>query len=303
MADYMRVIDTDPELLRTSAAARAHATDETWIHIQGEVKAADGDLDALMTTLRSEEPYGYTIQPEINGDGTVRAPIITTREEIVEAYKVVRGRSDLLVTESLIELRRALVRVQRDLLGGPRAGDRRGLRGHPPPRPVPRELRRGHHRRARLAAGARGDPRARRDPRGHAHHRHGEAAGADRAARPLPRRLPRGRRRRPRGDPQRRRAGWRARLRRRHRRVTELRGRDQAREHYRALFERFEILSVQLLDRVVQEWYTFAETRATARPRSGGADVAFHTVEFSVPAKDGLFMVRVGHGTDLVELG
>jgi hypothetical protein len=33
-----------------------------------------------------------------------------------------------------------------------------------------------------------------------------------------------------------------------------------------------------------------------------GAPVAFHTAEFSVLAKDGLFMVRVGHGTDLAPL-
>ena len=302
MAEYMRVIDTDPELLRTSAAARAHATDETWIHIQGEVKAADGDLDALMTTLRAEEPYGYTIQPEINGDGTVRAPIITTREEIVEAYKVVRGRSDLLITESLIEIRApwyvfnetysvgreratGVVSDGTHLLGLFPVSSDKGITGELVWPRVPEEiLGRGEtpegmptttmeKRRALIVLHDRFlDAYRAGDADALAETLNVDVQGgvrdyvADTGA------------------------------------LTELRGRDQAREHYRALFERFEILSVQLLDRVVQEWYTFAETRVTARPRSGGADVAFNTAEFSVPAKDGLFMVRVGHGTDLVEI-
>jgi hypothetical protein len=82
----------------------------------------------------------------------------------------------------------------------------------------------------------------------------------------------------------------------------ELRGHAEVREHYQALFEKFEILSVQLLNRVIQEWYVFAEYRVTARPRCGGSDVAFHIAEFYVISQDGLFFVRVGHGTDIAPL-
>jgi hypothetical protein len=81
--------------------------------------------------------------------------------------------------------------------------------------------------------------------------------------------------------------------------LVELQSRDASRAHYAALFEKFEILSLELLDRVIQEWYVFAEVRVTARPRSGGPAVAFHWAEYDVLAKDGLFMVRIGHGTDI----
>jgi hypothetical protein len=299
MSDYMRVIDTDPELLRKSAEARAHATDETWTHIRGEMKAADGDLDALMETLRSEEPYGYTIQPEINGDGTVRAPIITTREEIVEAYKVVRGRSDLLVTESLIEIRapwyvfnetysvgrlRSNGEIQpgTHLLGLFPVSSDDGITGELVWPRVPVEILGTGD----TPAGLPTDPMEQRRALIVLHDRFLDAyrAGdADALAETLNAGVQGGVR-----DYV---ADTGA--------LTELRGREQAREHYRSLFDKFEILSVQLLDRVVQEWYVFAETRVTARPRSGGPELAYHTAEFSVPAKDGLFMVRVGHGTDL----
>src|SRR6185436_13697107 len=105
MSEYTRVIDTDPELLRASAEAAAHTADETWSHIRGEMKAADGDLDALMETLAPHGPYCYTIMPEINADGSARAPIITTREDIRAAYEIVRGRSDLLVADPILEIR------------------------------------------------------------------------------------------------------------------------------------------------------------------------------------------------------
>ena len=302
MSDYMRVIDTDPELLRASAAAREHAADETWIHIRGEMIAANGDLDTLMTTLRHEEPYGYTIQPEIHGDGTVRAPIITTRQEVLEAYKVVRGRSDLLVSESLIEIRglwyvfnetysvgreraTGIVSSGTHLLGLFPVGADKGITGELVWPRVPEEmLGRGDAPADRPA-----DPMERRRALIVLHDRYldayraGDASAlvdtlnvdtqggvrdyvADTGA------------------------------------LIELQGRDAARAHHQALFDKFEILSVQLLDRVVQEWYVFAEMRVTARPRQGGPDVAYHIAEYYVISKDGLFFVRVGHGTDLAPL-
>ena len=302
MTDKLRVIDTDPELLRAFSEATAHATDETWIHIRGEMKAADGDLDALMETLRDEEPYGYTIQPEINGDGTVRAPIITTRAEIREAYEVVRGRSDLLVTDSLIEIRGlwyvfnetysvGRLRATGELAPGthllalfPVSTDK-GITGELVwPRVPEAILGRGE-----APADMPTDPMEKRRALIVLHDRFLDAyrAGdADALAETLNVDVQGGVRDFV-AD-----TGT----------LTELRGREQARDHYRALFEKFEILSVQLLDRVIQEWYVFAETRVTARPRAGGPNVAFHTAEFSVPGKDGLFMVRVGHGTDLAPI-
>jgi hypothetical protein len=301
MAEGVRVIDTDPELLRRSTEVTMHATDETWIHIRAEVTAANGDLDALMSTLRDEEPYGYTIVPEINGDGTVRAPIIGTREEVLAAYEIVRGRSDLLSSESVVEIRglwyvfqesysvgrlRANGEVQpgSHILGLFPVGTEKGITGELvwprlpdeflgrgevpadwPPATEPLARRRailGRHD-DYLEAYRAGDAKA------IASHVDPEVQGGvrDYVA-----------------D---------------HGGLIELRSRDETEAHYTALFEKFEIVSVELLDRVIQEWYVFSETRVTAKPRSGGADVAFHLAEFFVTGKDGRFFVRIGHGTDI----
>jgi hypothetical protein len=80
-----------------------------------------------------------------------------------------------------------------------------------------------------------------------------------------------------------------------------LHGPAEHRRHYAALFERYEVERVDLLARVVQPWYVFAETRWTVRPRTAGgagSSIAFHTAEFLIPAADGRFIARVGHGTD-----
>jgi hypothetical protein len=78
-------------------------------------------------------------------------------------------------------------------------------------------------------------------------------------------------------------------------------GLEEHRRHYEQLFERYEVRSVELLSRVVQPWYLFAELRWTVSPRLGsdaGSTVAFHTAEFLVPAADGRFIARIGHATD-----
>ena len=295
----VRVIDTDPELLKRSTEVAMHATEETWIHIRAEVTAADGDYDALMSTLRDTEPYGYTIQPEINGDGTVRAPIITTREDVRAAYEVVRGRSDLLTSESLIEVRglwyvfqesysvgrlRANGEVQpgSHLLGLFPVGTDKGITGELVwPRAPESILGKGE-----VPAGLPTDPLEKRRAALALHERFLDAyrAGdADGIAATLNEGVQGGVR-----DYV---ADTGA--------LIELQSRDASRAHYAELFEKFEIVSLELLDRVIQEWYVFAEVRITARPRSGGPAVAFHWAEYDVLAKDGLFMVRIGHGTDI----
>jgi hypothetical protein len=301
MGDGVRVIDTDPELLRRSTEAAMHATEETWIHIRAEVTAADGDYDALMSTLRDEEPYGYTIVPEINGDGTVRAPIIGTRAEVRAAYEIVRGRSDLLSSESLVEARglwyvfqesysvgrlRSNGEVQpgSHILGLFPVGTEKGITGELVWPRLPDEfLGRGEVPADWPPAS---EPLQRRRA---ILKRHDDYLDAYRA-----------------GDVERLVATINSDVQggvrdyvADHGGLIELRSREETRDHYTALFEKFEILSVDLLDRVIQDWYVFAETRVTARPRAGGDDVAFHLAEFYVTAKDGLFFVRIGHGTDI----
>jgi hypothetical protein len=81
--------------------------------------------------------------------------------------------------------------------------------------------------------------------------------------------------------------------------LTGLEGSAANRAFYASLFRKYEILGVDLLHRVAQEWYLFAELRMTVRPRDGSSGVlAFNTAEFFIPARDGRFILHVGHGTD-----
>ena len=80
--------------------------------------------------------------------------------------------------------------------------------------------------------------------------------------------------------------------------LVELSGRSAHGSWYQALFEKYEIQTVQPLCQVIEDWYVFSELRVTAAPRSGAGAVAFHTAEFHIPAKDGRFIARIGHGTE-----
>jgi hypothetical protein len=306
MNQVVQVIDTDPDLLRQSAEASLHVADETWIHIQAEVIAANGDYDALMSTLRPQGPYGYTIQPQINDDGTVRAPILTTREEIRVAYEEVRGRSDLLSTDALIEIRGAWYTFQESvsvgrlktgdpnqepsgpthLLGIFPVGAGKGITGELIWPRVPQAML------------GRGDPpeqvatdpfQARRDLLV-LHDRYLDAFRAGNADALVDTMN---------DDVQ---SGVRDYVNDTGA-LVELHAKEATRAHYAALFDKYEVVSADLLDRVVQEWYAFAEVRVTVQPRrANGARLAFHLAEFYVTAKDGRFFVRIGHGTDPVSV-
>ena len=51
--------------------------------------------------------------------------------------------------------------------------------------------------------------------------------------------------------------------------LVELSGRSAHRSWYQALFEKYEIQSVQPLCQVIEDWYVFSELRITAAPRNG----------------------------------
>jgi hypothetical protein len=80
---------------------------------------------------------------------------------------------------------------------------------------------------------------------------------------------------------------------------------DGLQAHYQAFFDRYDLQSVVVLERVVQEWYLFAEVRFEAVAKTGderGNRLAFHTATLLVPGKDDRFIVQIGHGTDLARL-
>jgi hypothetical protein len=300
MADTVRVIDTDPKLLSESAAAATHAADQAWIHLHGEIKAADGDLEALLGTLRAEEPYGYTFQPEFQPDGSLRMPIVSTRAEVHEAYKRIRGATDLLTVEPLIEIRglwyvfnetfavgrnkeTGIVSSGHRVLGLFPVGADDGIVGELVWPRLPDMLAIGS---GEAPPGAPTDPTEVRRALLKLHDRflHAwRAADVDALVSTMSPDVQGGARDylNDTGAP------------------IELCDHSGVREHYTALFEKFQILSVQLLDRLTQDWYVFAEFRVHARRRSDGADVAFNLAEFYVPGRDGRILVRIGYGSDI----
>jgi hypothetical protein len=257
-----------------------------------------GKIPELMQTLGEEGPYAYTIMPQVLPDGGIKLPIATSAEEIEECYKFVRGRSDLLKSEALIEIRGSWYVFTEALnRGRPRGSDvigesityamfpsamGKGITGELVWMKVPRET-----------LGAAGDPTQKVEDglplRRHmlaAHDRYLDAlrrGDVDGVVDVMNERVYAAVRDYVNDTGT----------------LTNLDSHDGHRAYYRALFDKYEVSSVDLMDRVVQEGYVFAELRFTMRRRDGsGETVGFHTAEFFVPGRDARFMVRIGHGTD-----
>jgi hypothetical protein len=291
----MRVIDIDAGLLREGAEAAAHAAEQTTIHIEAEMV---GLVPELLETLKDEGPYAYSLLSDVGPDGSVALPILTTREEIRDAYTMIRGASDLLGVEPMVEIRGSWYTFHEAISLGRRKGSDT-VSENPTLALFPVSADKGitgelvwlYRPRARLGAGT--EPAAetptqwqlRREALA-LHDRYIRALrdadvdglldvlndGVQSAVRNYV------------DD-----TG----------KLVTLDGKEAHRSYHETLFGKYHIESVELLDRVVQDWYVFAELRFTVRPRGAGAGtIAFHTAEFYVPASDGRFIVRIGHGTD-----
>jgi hypothetical protein len=293
----MKVMDVDGDLLARCALASAHAYDQAIVHIDAECK---GDIPPLMETLTPKGPYAYTIMPEVHPDGTVRLPILSTRDEIEVAYRLIRGMSDLLYVDGLTEVRGSWYLFQDGLAGGRMkdtgvesvhqtlglfpCGVGSGITGEliwvrVPPTTVgvgdlspvwdEEEPERRHHvfrlaeqyRRALEANDVDAVLAVFNDAVASGVRDYVDETGS----------------------------------------CTTLEGKDQHREYYEAFFGKFEVMSVHSLARVCEDWYAFNEDRVTVKPRDGSDSrpVAFHTAEFYAVGKDGRFAARIGHGTDI----
>ena len=87
--------------------------------------------------------------------------------------------------------------------------------------------------------------------------------------------------------------------------ITAVEDVDGVRAHWRRFFEWFDVQAVDVMHRVIQEWYLFAELRFEVVARSGpdvGNRLAFHTAHLLVPGKDDRFIVEIGHGSDPARL-
>jgi SnoaL-like domain len=288
------VIDTDPELLWKMAATTRHAYQQSITHVEAEIK---GVIPELMETLAPEGPYGYTIMPEVAPDGGVRLPIITTRDGIRGAYELVRGMSDLLAVNPLTEIRGTWYTFQDNISYGQLKGtDQRGAHETLALFPsasgtgITGELIWVRVPRAALGGGAvtaeTKDEMHLREEVLQLHERYLHAlqindldgvleALHDRVASAVRDYV---------ND-----TGT----------ITTLEGKDAHHDYYRAFFEKYDVVSAEPLYRAAEEWYIFAEVRVTARSRRGQQQtIAFHTAEFHMPANDGRFIARIGHGTD-----
>jgi hypothetical protein len=293
-------VDVDPKVLASSAAASAHAYEQATTHIGEEIKARDpSNLTALIESLAPEGPYAYTILGRAGADGSVQLPILTTRDEIAEAYAFIRGLSDLHEVVGLTEIKGTWYLFQDALtVGGPKDSDIRnhrqtlglfpsgvdhGITGELVWLRVPREQ-----------LGAPDDEVVVAEDELHGRWQvrnrfmqyvDGLAAndldallepihdGAASAVRDYVR-------------------GGGA--------LVELSGKDQHRAWFGVLLAAYEVQSVQILHLVTEDWYAFAELRLTVARRDGGGTSAFHVAEYHVPAKDGRFIARIGHGTEPV---
>ncbi len=296
----MQVIDTDPNFLRHAADVTGHAYEQSITHVEAEIK---GVIPELMETLTAEGPYGYTILPEVRPDGSVGLPIITTREGIHEAYSFIRGMSQLLSVTPLTEIRGSWYTFQDNLSRGrlkengyegpPHqtlalfpSGAGTGITGELVWIRVPRSRLDGDA--GLVEAEASGDTLSVALEREKVYQRHCQYLDAlrgsdldgvlsalhDKAASALRDYVNE--------------TGT----------LTTLEGADAHRAYYQAFFEKFDVRSVDVLSLVAEDWYVFAEVRVTVSARGTGQVLGFNTAEFHMPADDGRFIARIGHGTD-----
>jgi hypothetical protein len=74
------------------------------------------------------------------------------------------------------------------------------------------------------------------------------------------------------------------------------------REHYIRLFEKYHVVDVQLVNRVAETWYVFAELHWKVEERSTGRLLEFCTADLNSIDADRKYWVRTGAGTDPVAL-
>jgi hypothetical protein len=291
-------IDVDPEVLAASAGASAHAYEQARAHIDEEIKARDpSNLTALIGSLAPAGPYAYTIMPRVGADGSVLLPVLTTREEIAEAYAFIRGLSDLHEVVGLTEVRGTWYLFQDAMtVGGPKDTDTRNDRQTLGLFPSGRETGITGElvwlRLPRTQLGAPDDVEVVADDELHGrrlvHDRFAEyvdglqANDLDALLAPMHDGVASAVRDYVKGTGS----------------LVELAGKDQHRAWYGELLAAYEIEGAQVLHLVVEDWYAFAELRVTASARGSGDAVAFHVAEYYVPAKDGRFIARIGHGTE-----
>jgi hypothetical protein len=293
----MPALDIDPEILRVHAAASAHAYEQSIWHIEEEIAASSGDYGPLYETLTKEGPYAYMVMPQVEPDGTVSMPRITSREEIAEAYEMIRGHSDLLQVIGLTEIRgtwytfqdnvsRAAMKTDLDTvhtiqtLGLFPSGSEAGITGELVWIRYPVETLGGAEEPDTIPA----DPLLARERVYEAFDAFLDGLRANDVDSVMATLHP----------------GVSSTVRdyvNDTGTITDIKGTEQHRAYYNAFFARYEVQAVQRIAQVTEDWFVFAELRFTVRERESDEVLTFHTAEMWAPAKTGTFIARIGHGT------
>ena len=83
--------------------------------------------------------------------------------------------------------------------------------------------------------------------------------------------------------------------------VLKTAGAEQLGAYYKAFFEKYAVRDVQLVNRITESWYVFAELHWTVEERAGARrTLEFCTAETSPLDTEGRYWVRTGSGTDPV---
>lgn len=291
-------VGVDPKILDVTAAAAAEAYDKAILHVGEEIKARDpSNLSALIDSLAPEGPYAYTIMPRVSPDGTVQLPVLATRDEIAEAYKLIRGLSDLHEVAGLTEIAGSWYLFQDAMtVGGPKDTDVRnhrhtiGLFPSGTTKGITGEL--VWLRVPRTELGAPDDVELEAEDELHTRRqvldRFTEyldglrANDVDAVLKPLHGGVASAVRDYVSGSST----------------LVELSGKNDHRRWFTEFFALYEVRAVQTIHLVTTEWYAFSEMRVQVQDRADDVPLVFHTAEFYVTAKDGRFIARIGHGTD-----
>ena len=95
------VIDVDADLLRETAAAQLHAAAEGWNHVKLE---STGHIPTILGTLVPEGPWAWAIMTHTQPDGSIVLPVHSSYKGIEEMYKMIRGHSDVLSSDPILEI-------------------------------------------------------------------------------------------------------------------------------------------------------------------------------------------------------
>jgi hypothetical protein len=292
-------IDIDPDLMRRTATAQLHAYAEVADHL---AKEETGHIPTILGTLVPDGPWAWAIAPFPQPDGSVEIPLKTTYDGIEEMYGLIRGRSDVLHTEILSEVRGTwfvfaeAYSHMRDKATGEEQPFENVLMLPVTNGPgITGEIAFWNMGRDKLGRGLdlapELSPLDMRRQLISLHERYLEGLRSN--------------------DVEARLEVFSPSVQSAIRDYVDDTGTlillddlDGIRRHQQAFFERYEVVAVDVLARAAQHWYLFAEVRIEAVARTGdeaGRRVAFHTGELFIPGRENKFMVQLGHGTDVAE--